>query len=94
MTDIRQEPLVKEANDLLNEEPHGEEIIREMKNVKEFTLGKDQVRMIYIKGSGDEMKREGQRWLKLFNNRTHRWEESLKTERLAPIFKKGDRELE
>ena len=30
----------------------------------------------------------------MFNNRAHRWEESLKTLRLAPIFKKGDREVE
>ena len=35
VTDIRQEPLAMEANDLLNEEPDEEEIIREMMNVKE-----------------------------------------------------------
>ena len=56
--DISQEPLAMEANDLLNEEPDEEEIIREMKNVKESTPGKKQVRMIYIKESGDEMKKE------------------------------------
>ena len=58
MTDIRQEPLAMEENDLLNEKPHEEEIIREMKNVKESIPGKDQVRMIYIKESGYEMKKE------------------------------------
>ena len=58
VTDIGQEPLAMEAKDLLNEEPDEEENIREMKNVKESTPGKDQVRMIYIKESGDEMKKE------------------------------------
>ena len=58
VTDIGQEPLAIEAKDLLNEEPDEEENIREMKNVKESIPGKDQVRMIYIKESGDEMKKE------------------------------------
>ena len=47
-----------EANDLLNEGPDEDKIIREMKNVKESIPGKDHVRMIYIKESGDEMKKE------------------------------------
>ena len=96
MTDIRQEPLVMEANDLLNEEPDEEEIIRKIKNVKESTLGKDQVRMIYIKEFGNEMKKEVVKMVQnFFNNRVHRWEESLKAGMLAPpIFKKGDREVE
>ena len=63
-----------------------------MKNVKESTLGKDQVRMIYIKELGDKMKKEVIKMVQfIFNNRAYRWEESLKTGRLAPIFKKGDR---
>ena len=37
-----------EANDLLNVELD-EEIIREMKNVKESTPGKDKVRMVYTR---------------------------------------------
>ena len=95
MTDIRQELLAMEANDLLNEEPDKEEIIREMKNVKESTLGKDQLRMIYIKESGDEMKKELVKMVQfMFNNRAHRWEESLKTGRLGQIFKNGDKEVE
>ena len=66
-----------------------------MKILKESTLGKKKVRMIYIKESGDEMKKEMVKMvLFMFNNRTHRWEESLKTGRLAPTFKKGDREVE
>ena len=95
VTDIRQKLLAMEANDLLNGEPDEEEIIREMKNVKESTLVKDEVRMIYIKESGDEMEKEVVKMVQfMFNNRAHRWEESLKTLRLAPIFKKGDREVE
>ena len=89
MTDIRQKLLAMDANDLLNGEPDEEEIIREMKNVKESTLLKDEVRMIYIKESGDEMEKEVVKMVQfMFNNRAHRSEESLKTLRLAPIFKK------
>ena len=40
--DILQEPLAMEANDLLNEEPYEEKIIREMKNLKELNSGKGQ----------------------------------------------------
>ena len=66
-----------------------------MKHVKESTLVKDEVRMIYIKESGDEMEKEVVKMVQfMFNNRVHRSEESLKTLRLAPIFKKGDREVE
>ena len=95
MTYISQELLAMEANDSLNEEPDEEKIIRERKNMKESTPGKDQVRMIYMKESGDEMKEEAVKMVQfMFNNRGHRWEESLKTGRLAQIFKKGDREVE
>ena len=95
VTDIRKELLAMEANDLLNEEPDEEEIIREMKNVKESTLGKYQIRMIYIKESEDVMKNEVAKMVQfMFNNRAHRWEKSLTMGRLAPIFKKGDREVE
>ena len=77
-----------EENDLLNEEPDEEEIIREMKNEKESTLGKDQVRIKYIKELGNEMKKEVVKMVQfMFYNRALRWEESLKTARLAPIFK-------
>ena len=61
-----------EAKDLLNEEPVEDEIIREMKNVKESTLGKDQVRMLYIKESGDEMKKEVVKLVQFMFNRTYR----------------------
>ena len=73
VTDIRQEPLAMEANDLLNEEPDEEEIMREIKNVKASTQGKDQVRMTYIVESGDHMKKEVVTMVQfMFNNRAHR----------------------
>ena len=65
-----------EANDLLIEEPDEEEIIRETKNVNESTLGKDQIRMIYMNESGDEMEKEAVEMVQfMFNNRGHRWKE-------------------
>ena len=72
--DFRNELLAMEVNDLLIEEPDEEEIIREMENMKESTLGKDQVKMIYIKESGDEMKKEAVKMVVqfMFNKRGHR----------------------
>ena len=50
--DIRQELLAMEENDLLIEEPDEEEI-----ECEGIQLRKDQVRIKYMKESGDEMKK-------------------------------------
>ena len=69
--DIRQELLTMEENDLLIEEPDEEEI-----NVKESSSEKDQVRMTYMKESGDEMKKEAVKMVQfMLSNRGHTWEE-------------------
>ena len=46
---------------------------REMKNVKESTLRKDQVRVIYMKESGDEMKKEALKMVQLMFNNREQW---------------------
>ena len=75
VTNNRHEPLAMEANDLFNEKPDEEEIISEMKNVKESSPGKDQVRIIYINESGNEMKKEVVKMVQfMFYNRAHSWE--------------------
>ena len=45
-------------------------------NVKESSSGKDQVRMMYMKESGDEMKKEAVKMVQfMLSNRGHKWEE-------------------
>ena len=45
-------------------------------NVKESSSGKDQVRMTYMKESGDEMKKEAVKMVHfMLSNRGHKWEE-------------------
>ena len=45
-------------------------------NVKESISGKDQVRMIYMKESGDERKKEAVKMVQfMLSNRGHKWEE-------------------
>ena len=45
-------------------------------NVKESSSGKNQVRMIYMKESGDEMKKEALKMVQfMLSNRGHKWEE-------------------
>ena len=71
MMDIRQELLAMEENDLLIEEPDEEEI-----ECEGSSSGKDQVRMTYMKESGDEMKKEAVKMVQfMLSNRGHKWEE-------------------
>ena len=73
VNDNHQETLAMEANDLLNEDPDEEEIIREMKNLEESTSRKDHVRIIIIKESGDVMKKEVINMVQfMFKNRARR----------------------
>ena len=45
-------------------------------NVKESNFGKDQVRMTYMKESGDEMKKEAVKMVQfMLSNRGHKLEE-------------------
>ena len=45
-------------------------------NVKESSLGRDQISMTYMKESGDEMKKEAVKMVQfMLSNRGHKWEE-------------------
>ena len=82
----------REANDLMNEVPQEEEVLREMRRVKDSAPGEDGVRMVYINSACPEVKAEVVRMVRsMFENRAERWEESLKTGQVVPIHKKGSR---
>lgn len=90
--DISETERAREANDLMNETPQEEEILNEMKKVKDSAPGEDGVRMRYISCACPEVRAEVVRTVQfMFENRAERWEESVKAGQVVPIFKKGDR---
>ena len=90
--DLRETEKAREAEALLNETPHEEEIERAVAKMKESAPGKDGVRVCYLKEAPPEVKAELVRMVKfMFENRAHKWEEELKTGQIVPLFKKGDR---
>ena len=56
--DLRRTTIARELNDLLNEMPEEEEILEEMKRVKDSAPGEDGVRMRYITQADPEIHRE------------------------------------
>ena len=90
--DLRALPEAREANDLLNELPEAEEILKEMKSVRDSAPGEDEVRMKYINWADARIKmRIVELVQRMFNVRANRWEDSIKTGLMIPLHKKGSR---
>ena len=90
--DLRGDQRATEANDLLNEPPSEEEVIKEIKAMKNSAPGKDGVRLKCIRASGVAMEGEITRLVQfMFSNGAHKYDEKLKTGQIVPLFKKGDR---
>ena len=90
--DLTEQEEAREANDLMNEEPEDEEIREAMKKTKESAPGKEGVRKCFISCASREVQEEVIRTVKwMFNKRANKWEETLKTGQMVPLFKKGDR---
>ena len=90
--DLQTLPEAREANDLLNELPEAEEILDEMKKVRDSAPGEDEGRIKYINWAYTRIK------IKIldiaqhmFNVRANRWEDSMKTGIMIPLHKKGSR---
>ena len=91
--DIRNTKLAKDWNEIMNTVPSNEEIVEQMKQIRESAPGEDNVRMIYIKKAGPEMQYEVCELIRyMFLNDAADWEESLKTGLVIPLFKKGDKD--
>ena len=92
VTDISDTERAREANNLINETPQEEEIVTEMKKVKDSAPGEDGVRMKYINCACPEVREEIVKLVVfMFENRAERWEDSLKAGQVIPIHKKGSR---
>ena len=78
-----------EWNKLLNFPPENEEILAEMKNVKNLSPGEGQVRMNFINWVDDTVRQVVVKTVKfMFNQRANRWSESLKVGLMIPLHKK------
>ena len=78
--------------ELLDEIPSREEIISQMKKMKESAPGKDGVRMIYLLQGGPELlDRLISTIQDMFIKGADDWEGELKIGQVIPLFKKGDR---
>ena len=90
--DLREDARAIEASEKMNEVPGAEEILKEMKNVKDSSPGDDGVRMGYINAACEEVRQSIISLVQtMFTSRANGWEESLKVGIMVPIHKKGDR---
>ena len=79
--------------DVLDEIPQQEEIIKQMKLMKDSSPGEDQVRISYLLKAGEEIRVAVVKMVQyLFVNNADKWEDTLKTGVVIPLHKKGDRD--
>ena len=90
--DLRNTQKAIDARAEMNETPQEEEIRKAIMETKDSAPGKDGVKINYIREAPEEVKREVCRMVAyMFENRAHKWEESLKIGQMVPLHKKGDR---
>ena len=91
-TDLRRDERAREANELMNETPEREEIMKAMKEMRESAPGEDGVRVGFIRNACEEVKGrviDIVKWM--FDERADRWDESVRVGIMVPLHKKGDR---
>ena len=80
------------ANEMLNETPLREVIKNVMKNLRDFSPGKDGVRLQYLYGACDEVRMKVIGIVvMMFEKRANEWDECTKSGIIVPLFKKGNR---
>ena len=89
--DLRQDPRTEEWRERLGRPPDKEEVIREMRKMRDGAPGEDGTRLNYILKGGDEIIDEVVRLVRyMWENSADSWEDSLKRGVIIPLFKKGD----
>ncbi len=90
--DIRDKEENVLYNEMLDEIPSREEILTEMKKMRDSAPGKDGVRLIMLQKGGAEITDRVIELVQyMFSNGSDKWEEELKIGLVIPLFKKGDR---
>ena len=79
-------------SDILEQTPSREEILKEMKKMRESAPGEDGVRLIYLfKGGPEIIEKVIEMVQYMFENGAEKWDLSLKIGLVIPLYKKGDR---
>ena len=92
VVDISRTEKANEWKDRLDAIPEREEIITQMKKMRESAPGGDGVRLIYLMKGGEELiNRLVQTVQYMFANGQENWEDDLKTGLVIALHKKGDR---
>jgi hypothetical protein len=91
--DIRDTDLARLLSEtILEETPGREEILTEMKKMRDSAPGKEDVRLPGLMLGGEELIEKLVELVQfMFNNEAEKWEEELKIGLVIPLFKKGDR---
>ena len=90
--DLRALPEAREANVLLNELPEEEEILEEMRNIRDSAAGEDEVRMRYINWTDARIKMKVVELVRqIFIFKANIWEDSIERPLMTPLYKKGSR---
>ena len=90
--DLRGTEKANQWKDILETTPGREEIIGQMKKMKDSAPGDDGVRLNYLLKAGPEVINKVVEMVQfMFENGSDKWEESLMVGIVIPLFKKGDR---
>ena len=90
--DLRGSVEARLGNERMNVVPSRGEIEEAMKEMKESAPGEDGVRMFFIRCACQEVKERVIEMIQvMFEKRANKWEQSLKSGVIAPLFKKGER---
>ena len=89
--DIRDTEKAREWRQNLEEQPSKEEIVAQMRKMKNSAPGKDGVRLMYLLEAGPDVLDMVVGMIQfMFNNEADKWEDSLKIGQVLALHKKGD----
>ena len=87
--DIRDTEKAREWKGILETTPSKQEIVAQMKLMKDSAPGEDGVRLLYLLEAGEDVINRLVKIIQfMFNNSSDKWEESLKVGLVIPLFKK------
>lgn len=92
MEEIENLELKEEWSERLEEIPTREEIVTQLKKMRESAPGEDGIRLIYLLQGGEEIINRLVEIVQfMFCNGSDKWEDELKEGVIIPLFKKGDK---
>ena len=93
-TDLRNEEFTKEWRERLNSPPGKEEVVSQMKLMRDAAPGEDGVRLSYLLKGGDAVVDEVVRIVRfMFEEEDEKWEDALRAGVVVPLYKmKGSRD--